>query len=168
MDVFTADPHQVHTSDERSQLEAFLDTYRRLLNESLEGLSEEEARRQLVPSRTTLLGLVKHATYVEQIWFNEAITGTPRAELGLPATPDESFVLTDDDTISTTRDAHRQACVAAVAAVVPLSLDDIVTGHWLGPLSLRWIYLHCIREFAQHLGHAEILREQILASRSQA
>ncbi|WP_239095728.1 mycothiol transferase [Micromonospora lutea] len=32
-----------------------------------------------------------------------------------------------------------------------------------GPLPLRWIYLHVLREFAQHCGHADILREQILS-----
>jgi hypothetical protein len=43
-------------------------------------------------------------------------------------------------------------------------LDDIVTGHRFGPLTLRWIYIHVIREFAHHCGHADILREQILES----
>ena len=119
-----------------------------------------------MPSRTTLLGLVKHVTYVEQVWFNEAITGTPPSEqLGLPATPDESFVLGDDDTIAAVREAHRQACVASMRAAADLSLDDVVTGHRFGPLSLRWIYLHLLRELAQHRGHADILREQILAQR---
>lgn len=164
--MFTTNTNDVHTSSERIQLEAFLDTYRRLLNNSLEGLTEEEARRRLVPSDTTLLGLVKHAIFVEQIWFNEAITGTPRQELGLPATSDGSFVLTENDTIATIRETHRQTCLASVEAVSQLTLDDVVTGHHLGPLSLRWIYLHTIGEFAQHCGHADILREQILAQQA--
>jgi Protein of unknown function (DUF664) len=37
-------------------------------------------------------------------------------------------------------------------------------GHRLGPLPLRWVYLHTLREFAQHRGHADILREQILGA----
>ena len=165
MSLFTADPHAVHTADERSQLEAFLDTHRRLLNEALEGITEDEARRRLVPSRTTLLGLVKHATYVERVWFTEAVTGTPREQLGLPATPDGSFVLADADTVRSIRDAHRRACSDSVATASRLALDDVVTGHRLGPLNLRWIYLHLIRELAQHNGHADILREQLLAQR---
>jgi len=40
----------------------------------------------------------------------------------------------------------------------------VLTGHRLGPLPLRWVYLHCLREFAQHCGHADILREQILSA----
>ena len=71
----------------REQLEAFLDDHRRALHDCLDGLTEEEARRSLVPSRTTLLGLVKHATFVEQVWFAEAITGRPRAEIGCPEDP---------------------------------------------------------------------------------
>jgi len=168
MDVFSADVHDTHTSDERTQLEAFLDTHRRLLGECLDGLTEAEARRRLVPSRTTLLGLVKHASYVEQVWYVEAVTGTPRRELGLPATPAESFVLTDEDTVASVRAAHRQVCTASVAAVSGLALDDVVTGHRFGPLSLRWIHLHVLRELAQHCGHADILREQILELRPPA
>ena len=161
--MFDANPHDVHTADERSQLEAFLDTHRRLLNESLDGLTEEQARRRLVPSRTTLLGLVKHAIYVEQVWFNATVTGTPREELGLPATPDESFVLTDDDTVASIRAAHRETCAASMRTASRLALDDVVTGGRRGPFTLRWIYLHVIRELAHHCGHADILREQVLA-----
>jgi hypothetical protein len=36
---------------------------------------------QVVPSKTTLLGLVKHATFVERVWFEEAFTGQPRPAL---------------------------------------------------------------------------------------
>ena len=84
-----------------TQFEAFLDEHRRALHDCLDGLTEEQARRSLVPSRTTLLGLVKHATFVEKVWFDEAVTCRSRAEIGIPATPDESFVLDDDDTIAT-------------------------------------------------------------------
>jgi hypothetical protein len=82
----------------RDQFEAFLDEHRHALSHCLDGLTEQQARRSLVPSRTTLLGLVKHATFVEKVWFDEAITRRPRVEIGIPATPDESFILHDDDT----------------------------------------------------------------------
>src|SRR5215468_1754522 len=107
----------------RAQFEVFLDEHRSELNRCLDGLTEEQARRSLVPSRTTLLGLVKHATFVEKVWFDEAVTGQPRAEIGIPATPDESFVLDDHDTIGTVRQAHREACEASRRAASSLSLD---------------------------------------------
>ena len=147
----------------RVQFEAFLDQHRAELNNSLAGLTEEQARRSLVPSRTTLLGLVKHAIFVEKVWFGEAVTGRSRAELGLPATPDESFILTDDDTIESIRRAHEEACEASRRASAQLDLDDIVSGNRRRDVTVRWVYLHVIREFAQHCGHADILREQILS-----
>src|SRR5205823_7111131 len=91
------------------QLETFLDEHRAALHACLDGLTEEQARRSLVPSRTTLLGLVKHATYDERVWFGEAVTGRPRQEMGLPPTAAEAFILTDEDTIESIRRAHAQA-----------------------------------------------------------
>ena len=147
----------------QAQFEVFLDEHRSALNGCLDGLTEEQVRRSLVPSRTTLLGLVKHATFVEKVWFDEAVTCRSRAEIGIPVTPDESFILDDDDTIATVQRAHREACEASRRATSSLELDDMVNGNRRGPLPLRWVYLHVLRELAQHCGHADILREQILS-----
>ena len=152
----------VHNETIRTQFEAFLDEHRSALNHSLDGLTEEEARRSLVPSRTTLLGLVKHATFVEKVWFDQAMTRRSRAEIGIPETPDESFVLDDEDTIATVQAAHLEACESSRRATSTLGLDDVLPGNRRGPLPLRWVYLHVLRELAQHCGHADILREQIL------
>jgi hypothetical protein len=145
----------------RVQFEVFLDEHRAALSGCLDGLTEEQARRSLVPSRTTLLGLVKHATFVEKVWFDEAVTCRARAEIGIPATPDESFILDDDDTIAAVQRAHHEACESSRRAASSLGLDDLVHGNRRGPLPLRWVYLHTLRELAQHCGHADILREQI-------
>jgi hypothetical protein len=147
----------------RVQFEVFLDEHRGALNGCLDGLTEEQARRSLVPSRTTLLGLVKHATFVEKVWFDEAVTCRSRAEIGIPATPDESFILDDDDTIATVQRAHSEACESSRRATSSLDLGEMVHGNRRGPLPLRWVYLHVLRELAQHCGHADILREQILS-----
>jgi hypothetical protein len=146
----------------RVQFEAFLDEHRSELNSCLDGMSEEQARRSLVPSRTTLLGLVKHATFVEKVWFDEAVSCRSRAEIGIPATPDESFILDDSDTIAAVRQAHREACEASRRSASSLKLEDMVLGNRRGPLPLRWVYLHVLRELAQHCGHADILREQLI------
>jgi len=145
----------------RAQFEAFLDEHRAALNGCLNGLTEEQARRSLVPSRTTLLGLVKHATFVEKVWFDEAVSCRSRDEIGIPASPDESFILDDGDTIASIQRAHREACEESRRATAGLGLDDAVRGNRRGPLPLRWVYLHMLRELAQHCGHADILREQI-------
>jgi uncharacterized protein DUF664 len=146
------------------QMETFLDEHRAMLHACLDGLTEEQARRSLVPSETTLLGLVKHVTYAERVWFGEAITGRPRQELGLPPNAADAFILTGEDTIDSVRRAHGEACEASRRATAGLDLDEVLRGHRLGPLPLRWVYLHALREFAQHCGHADILRELILSA----
>jgi hypothetical protein len=143
------------------QFEAFLDEHRFALSSCLDDLTEEQARRSLVPSGTTLLGLVKHVTYVEQVWFDEAITGRTRAQIGIPPQAADAFVLAESDTIQSVRDAHRRACADSRRATAGLDLDEVLRGHRMGPIPLRWIYLHMLRELAQHCGHADILREQI-------
>lgn len=148
-----------------AELSAFIDQHREMLSSCLDDLTEEEARRRLVPSRTTLLGLLKHATFVERVWFEEARTGASRRELGLPAGPDGSFVLRAEDTIESVRVAFLAACDASRTALDGVGADAEWSGNRRGPLTVRWILLHVLREHAQHCGHADILREQILASR---
>ena len=65
---------------------------------------------RLVPSKTTLLGLVKHATFVEGVWFDQALDGRSYAEIGIPDTVDGSFTLEASDTIDSVRERHRQRC----------------------------------------------------------
>jgi hypothetical protein len=146
---------------ERAMFEAFLDEHRAEINNCLDGLTEKQARCSLVPSRTTLLGLVKHATFVERVWSEEAISCRSRAEMGLPEVAADSFILSDDDTIASIRSAHLDACQSSRRTASGVGLDDIVHGNRRGPLPLRWVYLHLLRELAQHCGHADILREQI-------
>lgn len=148
------------------QLPIFIDEHREVLSHILDDLTEAEARAELVPSKTTLLGLMKHATFVEKVWFAEAVTGRSRDELGIVAGPDESFDLSSEDTVESVQRDYRTAIEESRAAVAGLGLDDLLPGNRRGPLPLRWIYLHVLRELAQHCGHADILREQILARRS--
>ncbi|MCW2614991.1 MAG: DinB family protein [Frankiales bacterium] len=92
------------TGPEREQLEAFLHDNRLEIVHLLDGLTQEQARRRLVPSLTTLLGLVKHAA--ERVWFDVALAGWTRAQVGLPEEIDDSFVLTDDDSIASVTAAY--------------------------------------------------------------
>ena len=83
---------------ERAQLQAFLDDNRDEVAALLEGMTEEQTRRRLVPSQTTLAGIVKHCTFVEQAWFQVSLLGRRRAELGLPEDADDSWTVDDADT----------------------------------------------------------------------
>ncbi|WP_163509528.1 DinB family protein [Fodinicola acaciae] len=153
----------VSLDDERTQLEALVEDYRTAMEANLGGLTDEQARRRLVPSATTLLGLLKHVTWMQRVWFEECVRGADRRELGLARSPEESFRLTDEDTIASVTAAHRAACATARAVVAELPLDTVVTGHRAGPRTLRWVWLQVLRELAHHCGHADILREQVMS-----
>jgi uncharacterized damage-inducible protein DinB len=144
-------------------LDGLLDEYRTALHDCLDGLTDEEARASLVPSKTTLLGLVKHVTYVEGVWFDQALTGRSYQEIGIATSPDRSFTLRRADTIDAVQRAYRERCAASRQRVRELGLDTVVHGRGERPL---WrIYLHMVRELARHAGHADILREQVLDRR---
>lgn len=151
------------TVDLRGRLDELVDGYRAALRGSLDGLDEEQARRRLVRSKTTLLGLVKHVTYVEGVWFDQAVTGRSYREIGIASTPDRSFTLTRADTIASVLDAHAERCDASRRTMAALALDDTVDGR--GERTVWALYVQVLRELAQHAGHADILREQVLADR---
>jgi hypothetical protein len=150
-------------SELRSQLNELIDGYRMELHDCLDGLTEDEARMRLVPSKTTLLGLVKHVIFVEGVWFDRAVSGRSNEEIGIASTVEGSFSLRKSDTIASVQEAHRQRCEASRRTMADLRLDTIVRGRGDRPV---WaIQLQVLRELAQHAGHADILREQILARR---
>ena len=71
-----------------------------------------------------------------------------------------------DDTVQSVTQLYRDAWSIAVNVAGDYALDDLAMHNRRGPVSLRWIYLHMIRELARHAGHGDILREQILAADS--
>jgi energy-coupling factor transporter ATP-binding protein EcfA2 len=153
------------TLDGTEQLAVFVEAQRTMLRATLDGLSEDEVRSRLVPSATTLLGLVKHATFLQVVWYQEAVSGTPRTRLGQPAAVDDSFALAPTDTITSVLADYDRVCEVAREVETTIAADHVVTGHRLGAMTVRWIQLQVLRELAQHTGHADILREQLLAAR---
>lgn len=154
----------LHVATERELLEGLLDVQRAEIARILDDADEAEARSRLVPSLTTPMGLVKHATFVERIWFHSRVAGVPRQKLGLPGTVDESFVLTDDDTIENVRQGFIDACARSRSIAAEHELDDECMWHQ-GPVNLRFVYGHMIAELARHAGHGDILVEQIREAR---
>jgi len=155
---------KIGQADERALLEGMVDTQRDEISGILDDLDDAEARRRLVPSLTTPLALVKHATFVEKVWFHSRVAGVPRKEIGLPDTVEESFLLDPEDTVESVRAAHRAACARSREVAAGHELDDAFDWHG-NPVSLRFIYAHMIQELARHAGHGDILVEQIRAGR---
>ena len=152
----------VAVAGERETLEGFLEYHRRALAGKLRGLSEEDARRRLVPSLTTMIGLISHAAAVERNWFQHYLGGTPRDQITGDARGDEpSWDVPAGQTISGVIAEFDGACAASRQIAAGFAIDQTVPHDQLGEVTLRWIYVHIIREHARHLGHADILREQI-------
>lgn len=123
----------------RGRLDELIDEYRALLHDCVNGLSEEEARMRLVPSKTTLLGLLKHVTYVEGVWFDQAVTDGLIKRSGLPPRLIAPLRSPQSDTVASIQEAHRHRCAASRVAMRELALDAEVEGRgkrtvW-GPVS---------------------------------
>ena len=156
-----ADVDDVVAAAERETLEWFLEYHRNALSGKLRGLSEEDARRRLVPSLTTLLGLVSHAASVERNWFQHCLGGKPREEItGNARGDDPSWDVGADKTISDVIAEFESACAASRQIAAGFALDQTVPHDELGQVSLRFIYMNIFGEYARHAGHADILREQ--------
>jgi uncharacterized damage-inducible protein DinB len=148
--------------DEKTMLCAFLDRYRETILWKLDGLSKEQASARLVPSATTLLGIVKHLAYVERWWFQMNFAGDPVNFPWPKDDPDEDidFRIAATDTVESISRLYQQEIARSREIVAGASLEDL--GQDLGkvkPRSLRWIMVHMIDETARHAGHADILRE---------
>jgi hypothetical protein len=151
-------------ADERTTLETFLDHYRAVLVAKVRGVSDAGARRRLVPSATTLAGLLKHLQRVEASWFLHRLDQQPAEavpQLAWLADDDRDgdFRLGPDDTVAALVAGYEAQCERSRETAARYDLDQVVPHPRLGAVSLRWIYVHMIDETARHAGHADILRE---------
>lgn len=170
-DPATSDPPPLDSAElaasagERETFEAFLDLYRQTVTRKVRGVSGEGARRRLVPSMTTLGGIVKHLRWVEEAWFQRVLAGIPAAELPpVPWTdedPDADFRMERDETVDGLVAAYEEQCALSHQVAAERELDYAVPHRRLGKVTLRWVYVHMIEETARHAGHADILREQL-------
>jgi uncharacterized damage-inducible protein DinB len=158
-----ADPPFV--ADERTMLDAWLDFHRATLLSKCEGLDDDQLReRSVPPSSLSLLGLVRHMTQVERGWFRRCLSGEDAAPL-------YSSVSNEDGDFDDVDSADPRADTAAFKAEVDRcrricadhrDLEAVGANQRHGQdVSLRWIYVHMIEEYARHNGHADFLRERI-------
>lgn len=153
---------QILTGTERELLESALDRNRAELVNAVRGLSEEQARRRLVASQTTPIGLLKHAATAQRIWFQHILAGLPDSECDGGTTPgDPSFQVADTETVDDVIAEFERTSERARAIAAGLDLDVRRTHPRLGEVNLRFIYLFALEDIARHAGHADILREQL-------
>lgn len=155
--------------DERAMLNAFLDAQRDTLEWKCSGLTPEQLKEAASPpSSLTLLGLLRHLTEVEYFWMEAILLGKGN-NLGLysgqenPAEGDRAWTDLESHSADDVLHNWKAACDAARrnAASLP-DLDAPAAYPWDDqPVTLRWITVHMIREYARHTGHADLLRERI-------
>ena len=145
---------------EKVLLEAFLDYQRATLLWKVSGLSEADLRRRLVPSLTTLLGMVKHLAYVERWWFQMVFAGEDLPAPWTKQDPDADFRVEPDETTASILAFYHEQVARSRAITAMASLDDLARSPGRD-CTLRWIMMHMIEETARHNGHADILRELI-------
>lgn len=155
-----APDERVSAGGEREVLETFLDLYRGIVARKVSGVSEEQARQRLVPSQTTLVGVVKHLTAVEREWFQLVLAGRTPSEIG-GVDENDGWAVDAHETVEGLLRDYGQACEASRQVATEHALEDDVSHPRLGRVSLRWVYVHMIEETARHAGHLDILREQI-------
>ncbi|MBB5926489.1 DinB family protein [Streptomyces echinatus] len=153
------------TGDERRMLVDVLHAQRATLQLKCSGLGPELSLRSVEPSTLSLLGLVRHLTDVERRWFRQVLAGQDAPALfSSTAEPDGDFDGATDDhgAVAAAWVAWRTEVAFAEQFVTEApDLDIKGDDSWRGTVSLRWVVIHMIEEYARHNGHADLLRERI-------
>ncbi|MFD5828554.1 DinB family protein [Lentzea sp. NPDC060358] len=148
---------------ERPMLEAWLDRHRATFLHNCAGLTGEQlATASAEPSALTLLGLIRHLADVERMWFRIRLAGQDvETRHRRPDRPDHAFLDLDPARAESEYADLVAEMAEARAAASTRELDDTFAHERAGEMSVRWLYLHLIEEYAQHNGHADLLRERI-------
>ena len=158
-------------ADETTTLRAFLGHHRATLLRQTEGLDADQLARRLEPSAMTLGGMLKHLAFVEDWWFNRILLDNPAAPpfdtVDWDGDPDWDWHSAAEDA----PDDLRRILVGAVERSEQIldrllaegeTLDLVARRRRHGKrVTLRWILVHMIEEYARHCGHADLIRESI-------
>jgi uncharacterized damage-inducible protein DinB len=146
---------------------ASLQSQRRHVLGSLEGLDDDALRRTVLPTGWSLLAMVRHLTFdIERFWF-EAVVAGDQAMIDevAAAAPDHGWLVPDDQPASAVLDAYRQAAERSDAIVTARALDT-APAWWPTELfgtfrldTLEEVLVHVIAETACHAGHLDVARE---------
>ena len=144
-------------------LEAWLEFHRTTLLLKCEGLDDATRKaRPVATSNLSLHGLVRHMAEVERGWFRRTLLEDADAPYLFCSdrVDDLEFVPLDDADWEADVAAWTNECDASRAAAAARDLDH--AGSRDGePVTLRWIYVHMVEEYARHNGHADLIRELV-------
>ena len=155
-------PHMTGTEAEVTW--SMVDYCRSVLLLKCQNLDDEQLKQRAVsPSNLTLLGLLRHMTKVEHYWFQRCFLGsTETAIYGTPEEPHADFDDLDAVSIAEVIERFLTTCDASRRIAATHELEHVAALQRDGEnVSLRYIGVHMIDEYARHLGHADLLREAI-------
>jgi len=133
-------------------LEEWLEYYRATLPHKCTGLSDEQlVSRSCPPSPMSLIGLVRHLTEMERMYVHRLADPDTPLLYCTDDSPDGDFDDIDATDVQADLVTFAEHCDRSREIVVAQPLDA----------TLRWHYLYLIKEYARHLGHADLLRERI-------
>ena len=162
------DPRRIDpgwTSEERPMLEEWLEWHRVTLLLKVEGVDDAGRKARPIPtSLMSLHGLVRHCAEVERNWFRRRLNGEdlPQGIWYTDDEPDADFYPIDAADFDADLAEWQHQCDLARQIAAGRGLDDTFVHERLGvEISLRWVYLHMIEEYARHNGHADLLRELV-------
>ena len=151
--------------DERSVLLTMLDYTRRTALAKCDGLSDDDARRQLLPTSPlmTMSGVVSHLRWVDWSWVHDRLLGEDDEGPWTEEDPDREFHYRLDQPLSVTLDDYAAMAREHDALFATLDLDleaarPIRSGRHV---TFRWILHHLVEENARHNGHLDIIREMV-------
>jgi Protein of unknown function (DUF664) len=156
-------------SDPKADLHRYLQLARDALVWKLDGLSEYDVRRPMVPTGTNLLGLIKHLAGVEIGYFGDTF-GRPFADAppwldDVDAEPNIDMWATADESREDIVGLYRRVWAHADATIETLPIDATGRVPWWpddrSEVTLHRILVHMIAETNRHAGHADIVRELI-------
>jgi hypothetical protein len=157
-------PNVPASGEEKAQLDAWLDFFRATLLRKCDGLNAAQLKeRPVATSRLSLLGMVRHMTFVEQVWFETTFAGLEVIEYyKTEGDRDADFNNLDIEALEVVMDLYLHVTKVSRELSAGHDLDELAKKPRRGrAVDLRWIYVHMIGEYARHCGHADFIREMI-------
>ncbi len=149
------------TGDEKTSLHVALQRHRDVVLWKIEGLDDDQLRRQMTPSGTSLLGLVKHLAAVEYGWFCSTFGREMEPMPFDEEDPEADLRIAPGETTQDIVDFYNRACRAADVVIGEVGIEELGTAWFGDQVSMRWVLIHMVEETARHAGHMDILRELI-------
>jgi hypothetical protein len=148
------------SAGERDLLDGWLAYYRATLLAKCEGLTGEQlVTRSCEPSPMSLIGLVRHMTEMEGVYGHKLADWNVSWLYCTDDDEEGDFESVTAEGTTADLETFRAHCARTIQIMAGHGLDDT-----FGPRkshTLRWFYLYLIKEYARHLGHADLLRERV-------